>query len=202
MSRHVNLDEFINGPLKQGPAYTDMYCLSFYRNASNISDKESTNVGLLCRDVNYPSYLLNLGSLNNRVLGENELKYPYSETKNDLEATFMVDRQLSTLKYFYKWHTSIFDNERSFSIDAGSGIRTGITGLTETKRFNYPDNYKSTAILEKIERGSNIAILTGAVYFKEIYPYARDISLMSYKKTDVMEVTMRFAYTDHFELYS
>ena len=184
MPSSVNITQFIEGPLKYGISYADNYELNIY---ADFTDTDTRNITLLCKDTNWPSYLFNLGEVHGINLGENEKRFPYTDTTNELEATFIVDKDLKVLKFFSDWFNRIYPNQQR-------GLKSQI------RRFAYPSTYQSIAILSKLEKEHENHI-KGAIIFNKFFPYSREISPISYSKTEPMEITMRFTYESYVEKY-
>lgn len=169
--------------MKSGPAYADMYEFKIFFDSAESSLREDNNTILLCKEINWPSKTINLSNSTGINLGENEKRYPYALSSNELEATFTIDADLKIMKFFYKWMEAIYPASVN-SIER------------PLRRFNYPSNYYATAIISKLERNSVGARETGGIKLTEFYPYGQDIIPLAYDKTRPMELTMRFTFTE------
>lgn len=174
--------------MKSGPAYADMYEFKIFFDSSESKLKEDNNTILLCKEINWPSKTLNLSNSTGVNLGENEKRYPYALSSNELEATFTLDKNLVVLQFFYRWMEGICPASQT-SIER------------PLRRFNYPENYYATVVISKLERDHEGAIQTGYIRLTECYPYAQDIIPMAYDKTRPMELTMRFTFTETYEFF-
>lgn len=184
MPKPYSIDKFIKGPLKRGVALSDIFEFGIILDNQSLSAKLNELL-ILCKDVNFPSSVMSLSNNHGVNLGENEKRYPYAKTTNELEATFIVDGDLRIVYFFEAWAEIIYETTKLLS---GSSLR----------RFNYPENYYATARIKKFERGNTLDSpkdYTAIMELTELYPYAQDIIPLGYDKTRPMDLTMRFTYT-------
>ena len=174
--------------MPNGPAFSDIFELNIDFNDSiqrvNSPLQEKINLLLiLCKEISFPSKVMSLANAKGTNLGEDDKRYPYASTSNELEATFIVDADLLIIDFFNTWMEAIY--------------RPTNNGKRPLRRFAYPEDYYATGIIKKFEKG-NIKNndYTSIMTLYEFYPYAQDIIPMSYSKKQPMDLTMRFAFNE------
>ena len=117
-------------------------------------------VSLFCSEAQLPNVNTATGTTNGIYLGSGQIQYPHTRVYSQIQLGFMLDANLSALKFFNKWHDWIFsghekeytDQEKNLGLEKMTGLGT-VRPRIENRpvRVRYRDDYTST-ILIKIGR--------------------------------------------------
>ena len=178
-----SIDEFIQeigdyGGLK----YTDKYEFRLDIDGKILNTKTQNHLMLMCKNINYPNFVFAQSTTNGLVLGRTDTPYPTHNINNDLEATFLVGEKAMTLVAFQGWYHKIRPGKK-IGKDSGVGHR----------RFNYPEEWKTTASLKLLDKTQRA---NAEIIFYDVYPFNNDVIPMAYDRVAPMEITVRFAYSD------
>lgn len=160
---------------------------SFYKRKD---DKDV--VTMLCDEAQLPNVQSATAQITGRYLGEGPISYPHTRIYTDVSLGFMLDADLTALKFFTSWYDSIFGE---------SGIPTDgePRAVNRINRLEYMDNYTCTARIMKTEPNAKAANGRNPVTFllENCYPYSIDAVPLSYGTSQVTRLTVNLYYTRH-----
>lgn len=169
-------------------------------------------VSLFCDEAQLPNVNTAQGTQNGRYLGSGAISYPHTRIYTELQLGFMLDANLSALKFLNKWLDFIFSGETSnkeFNDQATNLSLDTIQGLTyaaaykkqlnRVVRVRYKNEYARTILISKTESGPESATQRAPITYvlEDAYPYAIDAIPLSYGNSQVTKVTAQFSYDRH-----
>jgi len=149
-------------------------------------------VTMLCDEAQLPNVQAAVAQITGRYLGEGPMYYPHTRIYTDLSLGFLLDADLTALKFFTSWYDSIFGE---------TGIPTGNSPRANNRinRLEYMDNYTCTARIMKTEPDASAANGRKPVTFllENCYPYSIDAVPLAYGTSQVTRLTVNLYYTRH-----
>ena len=182
---------------KGGMSLTSGFDVEFdFKSNLGFVEKYYTNtehqlVTMLCDEAQLPNVQAGVAQVTGRYLGEGPIYYPHTRIYTDFSLGFMLDRDLTPLKFMNEWMEEIF------------GDFIGKDGLpNKTNRVNrikYPDTYTCTLKISKTEPnpGSYNGHTGGTYLLENCYPYSIDAVPLAYGSSQVTRLTCNFYYTRH-----
>ena len=145
-----------------------------------ISDKNfiSRNLGLLCSDASLPTSSFATAEVKDNYMGVPQ-EFAHTRLYTDLDFTFYVDSDYSSLRVFEAWMDYI-----------SGGSQTEEVGFY--RRFSYPIEYKVNKMyITKIERNLGPQL---DYQFINAFPKGMTAIPVSYGGADLLKVTVSFNY--------
>jgi hypothetical protein len=187
----VSIDNFLSHVAKRGG-------MSFSNNfvvmveGSPVSVQGETVFGesfaFMCDEAQLPNVNTATGSINGVYSGVGNVDYPHTRVFTELQLGFMLDANLSILKYLNDWYDTIF-------IDEG-------TGESRVTRLNYRDSYAANILITKTESGPDSTTQRRPITYvlEKAYPYAIDAIPLQFGSSQVTKVTAQFKYQRHYTI--
>ncbi len=178
--------------------------LSFVNNYYSSESNNKDIVNMLCDEAQLPNVQAMVSTMTGRYLGEGAIYYPHTRSYTDLSLGFLLDGDLTALKFFSAWFDDIFGesevtNNGSFEGALGASARSS----TRINRLKYMDDYASTLRIMKTEpRKTTSHEHVPVTYILEnCYPYSVDAVPLAYGSSQVARCTVNFYYTRHTTSY-
>lgn len=154
--------------------------------------KDSKLITMLCDEAQLPNVQAGVAQVTGRYLGEGPIYYPHTRIYTDFSLGFMLDRDLTPLKFMNDWMEQIF----------GDNFGSGGLQPNKTNRINrlkYPDTYTCTLAISKTEPdpGTYNGYSGGTYLLENCYPYSIDAVPLAYGSSQVTRLTCNFYYTRH-----
>ena len=140
----------------------------------------------MCDEAQLPNVNTATGSINGLYTGVGNVDYPHTRVFTELQLGFMLDANLSILKYLNSWYNTIF-------VDEGAGE-------SRVTRLNYRDSYTANILITKTESGPDSTTQRRPITYvlEEAYPYAIDAIPLQFGSAQVTKVTAQFKYQRHY----
>ena len=181
---------------------------------SRSSDTDKSKlIQMLCDEAQLPNVQSATGQTTGRHMGEGQVNYAHTKMYSDLSLSWMLDANLTPLKFFNSWYSFIYSGNTAGQTDAPV-LKTG-RRLSEIKqessknlnraiRLNYPDLYMGKMKLVKTERSVNAPNgRAGIMYILEdCFPYAIDAIPLAYGTSQITRVSVNFYYAKHTVVYN
>lgn len=182
---------------KGGMSLTSGFDVEFdFKSNLGFVEKYYTNtehqlVTMLCDEAQLPNVQAGVAQVTGRYLGEGPIYYPHTRIYTDFSLGFMLDRDLTPLKFMNEWMEEIFGDY--FGSD-GQPNKTN-----RVNRIKYPDTYTCTLKISKTEPnpGSYNGHTGGTYLLENCYPYSIDAVPLAYGSSQVTRLTCNFYYTRH-----
>ena len=118
--------------VKGGMSMTTAFDVQFDFKDKNLSfvedfytDDNKDVVTMLCDEAQLPNVQSATAQITGRFLGEGPISYPHTRIYTDLSLGFLLDRDLTALKFFTAWYDYIFGEKKVTY--PGADINTALT---------------------------------------------------------------------------
>ncbi|OUW78107.1 MAG: hypothetical protein CBD74_11075 [Saprospirales bacterium TMED214] len=193
------------------PALTSSFKVFIYttESLSNLNDyvalTDKTDFFLTCSEASLPGSSLNTQEITGDYHGVTE-RHAYRRMYDDrIDFTFYVEaNSYAQITYFEEWMNFISgDGEKT------SSTLNSMVNPNYHYKVKYPDEYKSTIIVQKFERDYRIEDKNKKIHnikslnyaFIGAYPISISSMPLSYGGSDVLKCTVSMTYLRYFEKY-
>ena len=156
-------------------------------------------IAFMCDEAQLPNINTATGTQNGLYTGLGSIDYPHTRVFTELQLGFMLDANLTVLKYLNEWHSKIF-NEGALESDRNGGIEY----LPENRvtRLRYSDEYVANILITKTESGPQSTIQRKPITYvlEKAYPYAIDAVPLQFGSSQITKVTAQFKYQRHYTI--
>lgn len=152
---------------------------------------DQEQVVYMCDEAQLPNVNTATGSINGLYTGLGNVDYPHTKVFTELQLGFMLDANLTVLKFLNAWYESIFHT-------------TGGRNENRVVRLNYKDDYAGNIMITKTEIGPNSTTQRRPITYvlEKAYPYAIDAVPLQFGSSQITKVTAQFKYQRHYTLNS
>lgn len=165
-----------------------------------------TIISLFCDEAQLPNTNTAQGQYNGIYVGSGSVSYPHTRVYTEFQLGFMLDANLSSLKFLNKWMDKIFSGESqewSDQLNNKSLAQMQAPKLRErnrTIRLNYKDEFATTILISKTEQGPYAPNQRAPITYvlEEAYPYAIDAIPLAYGNAQITKVSAQFSYARHY----
>ena len=150
-------------------------------------------IEFMCDEAQLPNVNTATGTQNGVYLGLGSVDYPHTRVFTEVQLGFMLDANLSVLKFLNAWYSGIF---------YGDYVRYNETPPPENRpvRLAFRDDYASTIKITKTESGPSSTTQRKPVTYvlEKAYPYAIDAVPLQFGSSQLTKVTAQFKYQRHY----
>jgi len=150
-------------------------------------------IEFMCDEAQLPNVNTATGTQNGVYLGLGSVDYPHTRVFTEVQLGFMLDANLSVLKFLNAWYSGIF---------YGDYVRYNETPPPENRpvRLAFRDEYASTIKITKTESGPSSTTQRKPVTYvlEKAYPYAIDAVPLQFGSSQLTKVTAQFKYQRHY----
>jgi hypothetical protein len=205
----VSVNSFINTVAKYGGmSFSNNYAVKIINPKVLYNDIDDI-VSLFCDEAQLPNTNTAQGSINGLYLGSGAVQYPHTRVYTEIQLGFMLDANLSALKFLNKWMDFIFSGEsKEWSDQQTNKSLSQIQSLATTNlrkenrsiRLNYRDDYATTILISKTEQGPYAPNQRVPITYvlEQAYPYAIDAIPLAYGNSQITKVSAQFSYARHY----
>ena len=170
-----------------GMSYSNNYIVAF-ENVPITYPGLSEEIEYFCDEAQLPNINTATGSVNGLYTGLGNIDYPHTKVFTELQLGFMLDADLSVLKYLNSWYNSIF-------------VETG-NGESRVTRVKFRNEYTGTIKVTKSESGPDSPTQRKPITYvlEQAYPYAIDAIPLQFGSSQVTKVTAQFKYQRHYTI--
>ena len=162
-------------------------------------------VHMMCDEAQLPNVQSAVAQVNNRYLGEGSVSYPHTRIFTDLSLGFLLDAELTSLKFFQSWYDFIYgdfsvNDDYTPNISVARGNSTTLQKpRNRVNRMKFQDDYMSTLRIMKTETGKKASNERAPIVYllENCYPYAIDAVPLSYGTSQTARVNVNFYYSRH-----
>ena len=175
---------------KGGMSYSNNYIVRFEGAPQFPVSDFSLNqyVEFMCDEAQLPNINTATGSINGLYTGLGNIDYPHTKVFTELQLGFMLDADLTMLKYLNLWYNSMFEE----------------SGSTEDRvtRVKYRNQYAATIKITKTETGPASTTQRQPITYvlEQAYPYAIDAVPLQFGSAQITKVTAQFKYQRHYTI--
>lgn len=167
-----------------------------------------TIISLFCDEAQLPNTNTAQGQYNGIYVGSGSVSYPHTRVYTEFQLGFMLDANLSALKFLNKWMDWIFSGESqewSDQLNNKPLAQMQAPKLRErnrTIRLNYKDEFARTILISKTEQGPFAPNQRAPITYvlEEAYPYAIDAIPLAYGNAQITKVSAQFSYARHYTI--
>jgi hypothetical protein len=187
----VSIDSFLNHVAKNGGMSFSNNFLVAIEGAPVAMPGELSQgdaLSFMCDEAQLPNVNTATGSINGLYSGLGNLDYPHTRVFTELQLGFMLDANLSILKFLNGWFNNIFSDEGS--------------GPNRVTRLAYRDNYAADIKITKTENGPDSTTQRQPITYvmEKAYPYAIDAIPLQFGSSQITKVTAQFKYQRHYTI--
>jgi hypothetical protein len=151
-----------------------------------------------CDEAQLPNVNTATGTQNGLYLGSGSVSYPHTRVFTEIQLGFILDANLSVLKFLNTWYAAIFSGE-DFDF-----VRYNDKPQPEDRitRLRYRDDYACTINITKTESGPQSTTQRKPITYvlEKAYPYAIDAIPLQFGSSQVTKVTAQFMYQRHYTI--
>jgi len=202
----VEFDFSKNVPKLDGSGTTARATPSFV--TSYYANDNRDVVKMLCDEAQLPNVQSATAQITGRYLGEGPISYPHTRIYTDLSLGFLLDADLTALKFLTSWYDYIFQDDHSeadynYTNTLENASSRSPRPERRTNRIRYMDDYSCTLKIIKTEVNSKAANGRAPIVYllENCYPYSIDAVPLSYGSSQITRVTANFYYTRHTVAY-
>ena len=184
------------------PRQTPSFATDYY------TDDNKDVVRMLCDEAQLPNVQSATAQITGRYLGEGPISYPHTRIYTDLSLGFLLDADLTALKFITSWYDYIFGEdhqEKDLNYDNNIEKALSVSPRIEkrTNRLRYMDDYSCTLKIIKTETNATASNGRAPITYllENCYPYSIDAVPLSYGSSQITRVTANFYYTRHTVAY-
>jgi hypothetical protein len=213
----VSVNSFINTIAKYGGmSFSNNYTVKIIKPPVTYDGIDDI-VSLFCNETQLPNINTAQGSINGLYLGSGTVQYPHTRVYTEIQMGFMLDANLSALKFLNKWMDYIFSggsqewsdqqNNKSLS-QIQSLASSSLRPQNRSIRVNYKHGtdgtvgYATTILISKTEIGPSAPNQRAPLTYvlEDAYPYAVDAVPLSYGNAQITQVSAQFSYARHYTI--
>ena len=179
-----------------GLSMSNNFVVRFDDFPSNLEFEEKTEfdqrVEYFCDEAQLPNVNTATGSQVGLYLGMGQVEYPHTRVFTDLQLGFMLDSNMSILKFLNRWHAYIFGETPA---EDGSPLLEN-----RINRVKYRDEYACNIYITKCEIGPSSTIQRQPITYviEKAYPYSIDAVPLQFGSSQVTKATAQFKYQRHY----
>ena len=168
-------------------SYSNNYIVAF-ENVPISYAGLSEEIEYFCDEAQLPNINTATGTVNGLYTGLGNIDYPHTKVFTELQLGFMLDADLSVLKYLNSWYNSIF-------------VETG-NGESRVTRVKFRNEYTGTIKVTKAESGPDSPTQRKPITYvlEQAYPYAIDAIPLQFGSSQITKVTAQFKYQRHYTI--
>lgn len=163
-------------------------------------------VSLFCDEAQLPNTNTAQGQYNGIYVGSGAVSYAHTRVYTELQLGFMLDANLSALKFLNKWMDFMFSgdgrewSDQSKNKSLGQMNAPKLRDTNRPVRVNYKNNYSCTMLISKTEQGPFAPNERVPITYvlEEAYPYAVDAIPLAYGNAQITKVSCQFSYARHY----
>ena len=149
----------------------------------------------LCDEAQLPNVNTATGTQNGVLTGIGSVDYPHTRIYTEIQLTFMLDANLSLLKYFNEWYSQIF-------IDDGGSVHGDLASISpknRATRVQYRSSYATEMKITKAEPGPQGADQRKPITYvlENAWPYSIDAVPLQFGSSQLTRLTVNFKYERH-----
>jgi hypothetical protein len=210
----VSVNKFINTIAKYGGmSFSNNYQVKLLNCPIYYTDRDEL-ISLFCDEAQLPNTNTAQGQYNGIYVGSGAVSYAHTRVYTEIQLGFMLDANLSALKFLNKWMDFIFsgsssdalgnqewsDQFKNKSLEQMNGPK--LRDKNRSLRVKYKDNYSCTMLISKTEQGPFAPNQRVPITYvlEEAYPYAIDAIPLAYGNAQITKVSAQFSYARHYTI--
>ena len=195
-------------------SYSNNFEVKFIRPPVFYTDIDEI-VSMFCDEAQLPNTNTAQGQYNGIYVGSGSVSYAHTRVYTELQLGFMLDANLSALKFLNKWMDWMFSGSSSEAVGSqewsdqqNNSSLSQVQSLARIRdsnrniRLKYKNDYTCTLLISKTEQGPYAANQRAPITYvlEEVYPYAIDAIPLSYGSSQITKVSAQFSYARHYTI--
>lgn len=200
----MSINSFLSTIAKNGGmSYSNNFAVKVINPPVPIPGGEEV-LSLFCDEAQLPNVNTAQGQINGLYLGSGSVNYPHTRVFTEIQLSFMLDANLSVLKFLNAWVDKIFMDapieKNNLSLSAMSSVPS--KPVNRAVRLNYKDQYARTILISKTEVGPYAPNQRVPITYvlEQAYPFAIDAVPLQYGSSQVTRVSAQFSYARHYTI--
>ena len=174
-----------------GLASSNNFVVKFLNTKFEMPYEMDEKLEFYCNEAQLPNLNTSEGSINGMYLGSGAVKYPHTRVFTEVQLGFILDANLSMLKFFNAWQDYMFNEKMG-----------GTKQQNRNVTLKYMDDYVADLAIMKTELSPyNDQLRRPMTYILErAYPYAIDAVPLQFGSNQVTQLTVQFSYMRHYTI--
>ena len=158
----------------------------------------------MCNEAQLPDVNSATGQINGLYLGIGANDYPHTRIFTEIGLSFLLDADLTALKFFNAYHAFIFGDYWDYEDSKGSVVESADTFMdgnslrpaNRVNRLAYANDYVCDIYITNTEQGPLHATQRKPLTYvlERAYPYSIDAVPLQYGPTQLSSVNVNFKY--------
>ena len=181
-----------------GPLQEYMLSTKLFADAADLNEWFT----FMCEECQLPNVNTMTGQQNGLYTGLGSVDYVHTRMFTETNLTFMLDANMTALKFANAWHTYMFNGtgKEMPSSESDTGKYGNLRPRNRTTRVRYKDDYAGTIFISKNEAGplSDLQREPITYILERAYPYQIDAVPLQYGATQLTKCSINFKYERHY----
>ena len=146
----------------------------------------------MCDEAQLPNVNSATGTQNGVLTGIGSVDYPHTRIFTEVQLSFMLDANLSLLKFFNNWYSRIFQDPIKNPGDK-------LSPSNRATRLSYRSGYATTIRITKTEPGPEDGAQRKPITYvlENAWPYSIDAVPLQFGASQITRLTVNFKYERH-----
>ncbi len=184
---------------ERGKAFKDATLKLF--GSDNVRDEYFT---FMCNEAQLPNVNAATGQINGIYLGIGANDYPHTRIFTELDISFLLDANLTALKFFNMYHQYIFGDLDTSNDEAPDEFLKGnkFRKPNRVNRLEFANDYVSDIYITKTEQGPRSSTERKPITYilERAYPYSIDAVPLQFGPTQPISVNVNFKYDRYYTI--
>ena len=168
--------------------------VDYFDSNGDYAKRAQLNESLLfmCDEAQLPNVNSATGTQNGVLTGIGSVDYPHTRIFTEVQLSFMLDANLSLLKFFNNWYSRIF-------IDPIKNPGDKLSPSNRPTRLSYRSGYATTVRITKTEPGPEDGAQRKPITYvlENAWPYSIDAVPLQFGASQITRLTVNFKYERH-----
>ena len=172
-------------------SFSNNFIVKFEGVPGEITPPSDQFMEYFCDEAQLPDSRAATGSQVGLYTGLSAIDYPVARVFTEIQLGFMLDADLTALKFLSQWYNYIFGENPGATLQENRSVR-----------LRYRDSYTGTIKITKTEMGPNSTTERQPITYvlEKAYPYAIDAIPLQFGSSQITKVTAQFKYQRHYTI--
>ena len=165
--------------------------VDYFESNGAFAERAQLNESLLfmCDEAQLPNVNSATGTQNGVLTGIGSVDYPHTRIFTEIQLSFMLDANLSLLKFFNNWYSRIFQDPIKNPGDK-------LSPPNRATRLSYRSGYATTVRITKTEPGPEDGAQRKPITYvlENAWPYSIDAVPLQFGSSQITRLTVNFKY--------
>ena len=218
----MSVDRFLSTMAANGGmSFSNNFVVRFINPPAGLANQPNSVAGLpgeseyfemFCSEAQLPNTNTAQGQTNGIYVGSGSVNYPHTRIFTEFQLGFMLDANLTALKYLQDWVDLIFSGDTNYGEQGENKVGQSLSQMqtdaygqadkfpeNRNIRLNYRDDYVCDIAITKTEQGPSSPTERAPITYilEQAYPYAIDAVPLQFGSSQITQVTAQFSYMRH-----